>query len=171
MDGVFYIINHGATKIHTYTPLCLLHFPRIKFLRTEFLGSTSHISRYLIHKVHQGGYIKSASTSTRAFFALYFCPNNVCAMEHGAWTCLCGYVWRPEVDLGVPFAIAPHPILSLDRVSHWRWGLRFHLGQAGGPASPGVLPYPVIAGVADACHHDQLLMWMFKIWTQVLILI
>lgn len=107
----FCIINHGASKIHTYMSRGLLHLPRAKFLRTELLGSTVHMSRYLIYKVCQGDSIESAPTSTRAFLALYFCSNNLYAVEHGVCTCQWGYVWRPEGDVGVLFLLLSTPLL------------------------------------------------------------
>lgn len=141
----FCIINHGASKIHTYMSRCLLHLPWAKFLRTELLGSTVHMSRYLIYKVCQGDSIESAPTSTRAFLALYFCSNNLYAVELGVCTCQWGYVWRPEGDVGVLFYCCPPR-------SFFRQGppLKAELdltGQAGRPASPGstcrcALPWP-----------------------------
>lgn len=65
----FCIINHGAPKIHSHMSRCLLHLPRAEFPRTELLGSTVHMSRYLIYKECQEDAIKSTPTSTRASLA------------------------------------------------------------------------------------------------------
>lgn len=138
----FCIINHGVSKIHTYMWRCLLHLPQVKFLRTELLGSTVHMSRYLIHKVCQGDSIASAPTSTRASLALYFCSNNLCAVEHGVCTCRWGYMWRLSTPL----------FLSSDRVPHWSQSLLslcVHLQMR---------------------YHDQLLAWRSEVWTHVLML-
>lgn len=121
----FCIINHGASKIHTYMSRCLLHLPQVKFLRTELLGSAVHMSRYLIYKVCQGDSIESAPTSTRASLALYFCSNNLCAEE----CALAGEGTRGGQRLTLEcffLLLSTLFFLSSDRVSHWSQSLLSH---------------------------------------------